>query len=230
MTHADEEVLKLLKRDPISVIIEVARSLRTTAMESMLGQNLELCIEDFALLQTWIKKEGWEDESPTPPEIDTTDKESAESILYEWAGELLAIYEPKKSNQTLENSLNRYQSLVGTGDFYELTDGDIDRIQSLINELRSEIDNSPILEDDHKRRLLRRLEKLQSELHKRMSDYDRAYGVLLDGVALTQKFGESVKPITELISEISNLFWRSQARGLELPGDAPLPLLSPTKE
>ena len=43
-------------------------------------------------------------------------------------------------------------------------------MQHLINELRDQISKTEALEQEHQQRLLHRLERLQAELHKKMSD------------------------------------------------------------
>ena len=69
---------------------------------------------------------------------------------------------------------------LGKGFFYEFSSGDIDKIQNLINLLREEITKAKFIEDNHKQRLLKRLEKTQSEIHKKVSDLDRFWGLIGD--------------------------------------------------
>lgn len=107
---------------------------------------------------------------------------------------------------------------------FRFSDGDIKRIQALLNELRDIIIATESLEEDHKSRLINRLEKLQAELHKSVSDLDRFWGLLVDGSIVLKKIGENAKPIVDRIQEIVNIVWRVQARAEELPSNAPLAL------
>lgn len=109
---------------------------------------------------------------------------------------------------------------------YQFSDGDIKRIQVLINELREIIKDTESLDIDHRTRLLKRLEKLQSELHKTVSDLDRFWGLLIEGSIVLKKIGENAKPIVDRIQEIINIVWRVQARAEELPSNVPLELPS----
>lgn len=88
---------------------------------------------------------------------------------------------------------------------YEFSDGDIKRIQTLINELRNLISNTKELENNHKSRLLKRLEKIQSELHKKISDIDRFWGLVGEGGVVLAKLGENAKPRVDRIREIAEI-------------------------
>lgn len=75
-----------------------------------------------------------------------------------------------------DQNRERFTALLGQQFHYFLSDADLARIQTLVNELRDEISRSTKLAEDHRKRLLSRLERLQRELHKRISDLDRFYG------------------------------------------------------
>jgi hypothetical protein len=111
----------------------------------------------------------------------------------------------------------------------EFTDGDLERIQKIINELRDHVASSKNFEESHKQRVLRRLERLQGELHKRMSDADRIFGLIGDAGVAIGKFGKSAKPIVDRIRELAEIAWKAQARAEELPSDAPFPMLENKK-
>lgn len=76
----------------------------------------------------------------------------------------------------LQSKRSKFKATLGTSFCYEFSQGDMDRVQLLVNQIRDLISSSEDLETDHQRRLLMRLEKLQSELHKRMPDLDRFWG------------------------------------------------------
>jgi len=108
---------------------------------------------------------------------------------------------------------------------YEFSTGDLHRIQRLINEIRERIGDNQDLEEDHKQRLLKRLETLQSELHKRVSDLDRFWGLVGDAGVVLGKLGNDAKPIVDRVKEIAEIVWRTQARTEELSTDSPNPML-----
>lgn len=114
---------------------------------------------------------------------------------------------------------------LANGFGYEFTEGDIKRVQGLINELRDELSKEARLDDGHKRRLMARLEALQKELHKKVSDLNSFYGLMGDfGIAIG-KLGTDAKPFTDRIKEIVQIGWKSQARAEQLPSSAENPMI-----
>lgn len=109
---------------------------------------------------------------------------------------------------------------------YEFSQGDLDRIQEILNELRKIISNSDLFTSEHQQRLLKRLEKMQSELHKKVSNLDRFWGLIGDAGVAIGKFGIDAKPFVDRIKEISDIVWRTQARAEELPSGTHIPFLT----
>jgi hypothetical protein len=83
----------------------------------------------------------------------------------------------ESTNLRLSSLRSRFRVKLGSGFIYEFSQGDLDRVQHLINELREQISKVKTLKDEHQQRLLRRLEKLQAEMHKKVSDLDRFWGL-----------------------------------------------------
>jgi hypothetical protein len=130
----------------------------------------------------------------------------------------------KELEHVLQDTQASYARAFRTGFFYEFSQGDLDRIQALINELRELVTKSDQIESQHKDRLLKRIEKLQSELHKRMSDLDRFWGIVLEFGAVAQRLGENAKPLVNRAAEIARIVWGVQNRALELPSNLKLKL------
>lgn len=120
---------------------------------------------------------------------------------------------------------DQYRTALKANFAYEFSQGDLERVQSLINELRTHISSASGLENEHRRRLLARLEKLQSELHKRVADLDRFWGMVGDAGVVLGKLGKDAKPIVDRIREIADIVWRTQSRAEELPSGTKPPLL-----
>lgn len=100
---------------------------------------------------------------------------------------------------------NHYANLFSKVQMYEFSDDDHKKLQALINELRTLISGTDIIDDDHKRRLLKRLEAMQSELHKTVSDIDRFWAFIGEAGIQARIFGENMKPICERIGELAKI-------------------------
>lgn len=120
---------------------------------------------------------------------------------------------------------SRFRTSLGSGFTYEFSQGDLDRVQELVNQLRSLISAGTNLDKEHQQRLLRRLEKLQSELHKKVSDLDRFWGLIGDAGVVLGKLGSDAKPIVDRIRDIADIVWQTQSRAEELPSGTKLPQL-----
>ena len=203
---AEEAIMRVLNviitRTPNREEIFEARDLLTTLME----------VHQFTNRRPDIKLD-----SNNPAELDTSFR-----VLH------AIISEDRQTRRTIEQK-DRFASLLGSVFHYELSEADVQRIQHLLNELRDMISGASDFEADHKQRILKRLERLQSEIHKRLSDLDKFYGIIGDAGVLLGKFGRDAKPFIDRIREIVEIIWRAQANAEQLPTSARPALLSTDK-
>ena len=125
----------------------------------------------------------------------------------------------------LQTSLSAYERELNVGFHYEFSDGEIERLQALISELRDAILRAGYLDEDHRRRLLARLEKLQAELHKRVSDLDVFLGAVVQFGATAGRFGEEAKPLVDRAREIGQIVAAVFRRAEKLQPGGEFPLL-----
>lgn len=118
-----------------------------------------------------------------------------------------------------------YQAHLRGSFAYEFLDTDYKRIQELVGDLRTLTAESKQLDPGHKRRLLKRIEKVQTELHKKMSSLDSFWGLLADVGVAFGKFGQDVKPLIDRTREILKIVAKTQARAEGLPQSAANPML-----
>jgi len=104
-----------------------------------------------------------------------------------------------------ETKTEEYVALFSRVSVYEFSDTDFKRVHDLIRELRELIRASTLITDDHKRRLLRRLEAMHAELHKKTSDIDRFWGFIGEAGIAMRKFGEDLAPISERVLELGGI-------------------------
>ena len=227
-----EEFILAIDENPVGSIVDACNLIRNkldeTSDEEIWSQDLhEILMEGSALIETIIDANGLFTAYSLPELSGNIDQSCSQLLSY--------INGVKDEFQAHANELkisaykNRYQTALKTSFAYEFSQGDLDRVQVLVNELRNKISEMTSLDPDHKRRLLKRLEYLQSELHKRVSDLDRFWGMIGDAGVILGKLGNDAKPIVDRVREISEIVWRTQARAEELPSDSPSPLLENEK-
>lgn len=145
--------------------------------------------------------------------------------LNEYLNSVKSYLEEHSIKLKIESYTSRYDTALKSSFAYEFSKGDLERIQTLVNELRGQITENESLEDGHKHRLLKRLEHLQTELHKRVSDLDRFWGLVGDAGVVLGKLGNDAKPIVDRIREVAEIVWKTQARAEELPSSSQNPML-----
>jgi len=135
----------------------------------------------------------------------------------------------QSSQQISQIEIEQYKNIhavrLGTIFHYEFSEGDLGLIQNLINELRELISTTKELEEDHRHRLIRKLEKVQSELHKRVSDLDRFWGFCLELSIVVGLMGKNAEPAADLVKKIVAIIWPAQTRAYDLPSGLPFKLL-----
>jgi len=186
--------------------------------------HYEKYLEAYALLSSYIEAYHLDYKMPglTNRRVDNINN------IFNSFTSIRADVDTKISSNTVEILKSRYQAKFKDVFAYEFSEGDLKQIQKLINELRSLITESNKFDGNHKGRLLKRLEKLQAELHKRISDLDKFWGLIGDAGVVIGKFGIDAKPVVDRIREIADIVWRTQARAEELPsGTDPFSVIVP---
>jgi hypothetical protein len=98
-----------------------------------------------------------------------------------------------------------YVALFTRVSVYEFSETEFKRVHDLVRELRDLIRGSTLITEEHKRRLLRRLEAMHAELHKKTSDIDRFWGFIGEAGIAMRKFGEDLAPISERVLELGGI-------------------------
>ena len=173
-----------------------------------------------------------------------TNKFTIEVPYFEYSGnkdrdcqEIYMILMEVENQCSKESSIARFKKLrsqvkitLQNSFCYEFSQGDLERVQALINQLRELVASCGELEQEHRQRLLSRLESLQSELHKKLSDLDRFWGLIGDASVVLAKIGNNAKPIVDRVREITDIIWQTQSRTEELPSGTKPPLLEHSQD
>ncbi len=146
------------------------------------------------------------------------------SIVYDLALKQLSEDVEVRANDTAARFFARRRGELMV---YEFSDSSFSRIQELLNELRTEVTSNVHLQEDHRRRLISRLEKLQRELHKKTSDVDRVWGLVGEAGVVLGKLGNDAKPIVDRIRELADVVWKAVATAEKLELGTPFQLPGP---
>jgi hypothetical protein len=226
-----DNFLDFLKSDPIggaSQILEIASAKFEPDTQGWTQSDYDILLEAYALVGELVDS-NLVPVGETYPTLTGTLEDDCTAIrdYLKYVADTCAI---ESSKLRLRSFRSQFRAALGTGFSYEFSQGDLDRVQTLVNEIREHISNCKSLESDHRQRLLRRLEKLQSELHKKVSDLDRFWGLVGDAGVVLGKLGNDAKPIVDRIREVAEIVWQTQSRAEELPSGTQLPLLEHTQQ
>ncbi len=217
----DENFLENVREEPILSIvnaIELCMSKLDNSLQAWIISEYDYLFETYSLVSVIL--ESFDLNSPVEDIVLEGEMNKDCSLLKNYLDSVLVEYSKKAKQINLETMKNKFHREINNVFCYEFSQGDLDRIQILINELREEIKNSKLFETKHQQRLLKRLEKLQAEMHKKMSDVDKFWGLIGDAGVVLGKFGKDSKPFFDRIKEISDIVWRTQSRAEELPAPA----------
>lgn len=221
-----DEFITSLKNDPIvgaRNLIQISRDSLIPDPEKWHEEDYAILLETYALLLELIESDLLQIEASSLPLTGNFQADCVE--INGWINQIDTHISTEASKLKLKALRTHFKASLGTSFCYEFSQGDLEKIQALINELRNMIAQSTFFEKDHQQRLLKRLEHLQSEMHKRISDLDKFWGLIGDAGVVIGKFGADAKPFVDRIREIADVVWRTQARAEELPSGTPTPLL-----
>ncbi len=120
-------------------------------------------------------------------------------------GSVRAELTKRHSRGYFEAKTEEYASLFSQAAFYEFGETEFNRLQTLITELRNLIGTSALISEEHKRRLLRKLEAMRNELHRKTGDIDRFWSFLGEAGIAMRKFGEDLGPVSEKVLELGRI-------------------------
>ena len=199
------EALVYLYREFSRFRLLVEETFRNSGGRIVREQSHNDFVETLAVFRAFFDARNLKSELPT---VGPNKTENVANIINSlavigagWESEL----SKRTSNSLFTEKKEFYSAVFNSVQIYEFTDVDLKRIQELTNELRDLISASQLITADHKRRLLRRLEALQREIHKNTSDIDRFWGFIAEAGIVARKFGEDLKPITDKATELGKI-------------------------
>ncbi len=204
----------------VKYIIDAFSSIHTEHKSSLLPHYKEY-VEYYSLFEAYLKSKDY---SFTPLGFVINKEQNIGAIVSFFSMQRTAL-QVRLDIDFVKDTRERFDIIFSNSFSYEFSDGDLKIIQNQINEIRDLINSSEWFTDDHKQRMLKRLEKLQSELHKKVSDLDKFWGFFVDASIVFGIVGENAKPFFDRIKDLMDIIWRTQARAEELPSNAQIPFL-----
>jgi len=114
-------------------------------------------------------------------------------------------------------SSNNMSENIFSKKLYSLTDIEYDTIQNKIDQLRNNLSKTTILDPKHKERVLKKLEELQKELHKKMGSFDKFLGGFISVAHTLGASSKEAKPFTDDVKDILDITLNVKSRGENLP-------------
>lgn len=222
-----EELLDELKDNPLAGTIRLVTIVRGHLLPDTEGwqdSEYDALLEGYALILEVVESELLNIAGPAFEISGNKASDCNEINQYLKVVEKVCVSE--SSRLRVQSLRSHFKAAIGAGFAYEFSQGDLQRAQVLINQIRDLVADANGLEKDHKRRLLARIENLQSELHKKVSDLDRFWGLIGDAGVVLGKLGQDAKPIVDRIKEVADIVWQTQSRAEELPSGTRPPLLA----
>jgi len=227
--YFDEDFVKSLPDDWPHAALMISEKLNNYLNADLSLEEKHSAVRELWALLTVLRPKHSYPVSGLPDQADS-DISIIKQLVNRMAADAKECIQKQSRKAELSYYQNVYEISLGNVFHFEFSEGDLERIQKLANELRDLISKSEEFEEKHKQRLLRKLEKFQSELHKKVSSLDRTWGFLLEASIVLGQMGENVKPIVDRIRELVSVIGPTSTRAYDLPSNLPIKLLGQAED
>lgn len=213
-----DEFIDKLPNDLVEGVVHVGHTFYHNYKTIKTGANtLEECISVHSILYNYLKNHGVDPGQEPSFNLDT-DKliESVNRYIRPIYDKYSAMQRERKAKEKFEEINAKISSKFDNYIIYDLSEFQIKEIQNLINELRDKINDCEEFENSHRQRILYKLEKLQSEIHLKMTDFDKIYGFVVEMRFMYENYKEA-KPLFDLAVKIANVAIDAMAIANGLP-------------
>jgi len=149
------------------------------------------------------------------------------TAMHEWLRDYAAFRLERDAAETAESLEEHFAALLDENLGYDLPEQQLTQLRGFVTALQEKISSANAPCEHRRDRLLKRLEKLQSELHSKLSSLDRLYGTTMEVLVVAQTLGDKSKAVLDIAGKIFAIIWavhsRKDGRGLSQPV-VPLPL------
>ena len=203
---SDEFLEEIKDLNPFIAIQKLCEAFSKFWREKLLKDPIDLelynvALNSYGFIFALAKK--WEFNT-APISISGSRRDNLNSIV-NFISVVNQIAEQKYSAEIISFASDKFNVIFGNDFFYEIDENDYTIIQKNINELRELLSNSTDIPDNHKQRLLKRLEELQKELNKRVRSFDKFFGVAIEISGYVGKVCENIKPFNDRLKEMLDI-------------------------
>jgi hypothetical protein len=135
---------------------------------------------------------------------------------YNEAKPILNVLNKYYSDVVSKETSTQYKNIFSKK-IYTFSDEEFESVQDSINKLRTKLQKTKDLDENHKERLLKKLEELQKELHKKMSSFDKFLGGFISIAHTLGASSKEAKPFTDDVKDILDITLNVESRGENLP-------------
>ncbi|HZV34679.1 MAG TPA: hypothetical protein VFB72_08920 [Verrucomicrobiae bacterium] len=167
--------------------------------------NYASYLECLGLLKAFHTSRGLHWDTPAIGPNQRQNMDTLGGFLTQSSNKWISHLETRNAETIVSETEQRYVSFFASEEPYEFSDAEFARIQTLITELREFIARSHLITPKHKRRLSKRLEATQRELHKKTTDIEDFWAFIAEAGIVARKFGEDLKPITERVTALAKI-------------------------
>lgn len=202
------EFLSALPSDNSEALLALANEFRRLYPGSGADYNLRFhddFIEALAIISALCRARGIPFQPPAPSSNRMETMRIIGSFILEQKKVWEAEVAQRSSSVFLSQKEDLYLGLFASEAPYDFSPRDLERAQQLASDLRGLISASNLITEKHKRRLLRRLDATQQELHANTSDIDRFWGFLGEVGIVARKFGADLDPIVDRAFELARI-------------------------
>jgi len=181
---------------------------------------VKLAIEYYGIIKNQLEQAEFVDDLETP-ESDEEYLQILRKIAQQIAYAGFKV-EKNEIEQEIKNAKEKTKKKYISHYIFE--ESEYERLQNLINEMREGVLKCEAFDEQHRRRVINKLENLQQELHKRVSSLSMLYGRVIEASQVAGKVGRNLDPVTDKARDFIRILSKTQDREENLPEtDSELP-------
>lgn len=166
--------------------------------DNQTDDNYGEAIKAYSIFYSWAKK--WDIKVATIQL--TANRTKNIDLIRDQANIIKGQAEKIFSEIALKEAIERTDALFGNIGSYEIGKDDLNNIQTSINAIRDLVSKTKELEKNHKERLIKRLDELQVEFDKKMTNFDKFWGFAIESRMYMSIMSKDAKPFLQNINII----------------------------